>query len=366
MTTISKDVQTSEATNGLARHHNQGETEENRHHNPITTPPNHNIPSEKPGKPSKFSRSSPPPKDKPSSTSANGKRTPFQAYLRLWTYASLSDTLLRLLGIVAALGAGTGYPLMTIVFGRLVNDFNYVATGLESPAAFRSKLDKNALWFVYLFAGKVVCKYIASLLFSITASRTTKRIRCQYLSLIIHSPISYFDNQSPGALASSLANDPNVIEVAMAEKVATVFQSLSMLITAFVIGMTYQWKLALVCAVVIPYSVVSTGMLATFTAKLDAEIRKILNEASGLAEEALSSIANVLALDANEKLVDKFAAYVDAAGRLGQWVGPMTSTVYGNMFFAMHCVYALALFYGALLVARGEVASGGRVLTYVP
>ena len=76
------------------------------------------------------------------------------AYFRLWLYSTPIDWLLRAIGALAALGAGTAYPLMTIVFGNLVNDFNAIALGLETPAQFRHSINRNSLWFVYLFIGK--------------------------------------------------------------------------------------------------------------------------------------------------------------------------------------------------------------------
>jgi ATP-binding cassette subfamily B (MDR/TAP) protein 1 len=78
----------------------------------------------------------------------------FRAYVHLWTYASPLDTLLRIIGCLAALGAGTAYPLMTIVFGNLINDFNNFALGLLPGSKFRSDLNRNSLWFIYLFMGK--------------------------------------------------------------------------------------------------------------------------------------------------------------------------------------------------------------------
>ena len=75
----------------------------------------------------------------------------FRAYVRLWTYANALDHILRGIGCTAALGAGSAYPLMTIVFGSLINSFNNFALGLMSPAEFRSnveeqRLAKNAIW----------------------------------------------------------------------------------------------------------------------------------------------------------------------------------------------------------------------------
>jgi ATP-binding cassette subfamily B (MDR/TAP) protein 1 len=82
------------------------------------------------------------------------KLSAFGAYVRLWTYASPLDTLLRIIGCLAGLGAGTAYPLMTIVFGNLINDFNGFALGIVPASKFRSDLNHNSLWFIYLFLGK--------------------------------------------------------------------------------------------------------------------------------------------------------------------------------------------------------------------
>jgi ATP-binding cassette subfamily B (MDR/TAP) protein 1 len=94
------------------------------------------------------------------STKRNGnnaddeKLSAFGAYVRLWTYASPLDTVLRIIGCLAGLGAGTAYPLMTIVFGNLINDFNGFALGIVPASKFRSDLNHNSLWFIYLFLGK--------------------------------------------------------------------------------------------------------------------------------------------------------------------------------------------------------------------
>jgi hypothetical protein len=82
------------------------------------------------------------------------KLSAFGAYVRLWTYASPPDTLLRIIGCLAGLGAGTAYPLMTIVFGNLINDFDGFALGIVPGSKFRLDLNHNSLWFIYLFLGK--------------------------------------------------------------------------------------------------------------------------------------------------------------------------------------------------------------------
>lgn len=85
-------------------------------------------------------------------TSEDEPIAPMRAYFKLWSYASPLDNILRCLAALAAAGSGTAEPLMAIIFGNLVNLFN--GTSPITPEEFRSQVNKNALYFVYLFIGK--------------------------------------------------------------------------------------------------------------------------------------------------------------------------------------------------------------------
>lgn len=81
---------------------------------------------------------------------------PFRAYVRLSVQASILELFIRSLAMLASAGSGVAYPLMAVIFGNLVNDFNDWALGRLSPSGFRHSVSHNTLWFVYLFVGKVV------------------------------------------------------------------------------------------------------------------------------------------------------------------------------------------------------------------
>lgn len=79
-------------------------------------------------------------------------QSPMGAYFKLWSFASPLDVLIRSLAALASAGAGTAEPLMSIIFGDLVNLFN--GNPPITPEEFRRRINKNALYFVYLFIGK--------------------------------------------------------------------------------------------------------------------------------------------------------------------------------------------------------------------
>ncbi|KAF1996279.1 multidrug resistance protein 14 [Amniculicola lignicola CBS 123094] len=283
------------------------------------------------------------------------------SYFKLWSFATNLDVFLRCLAAIAAAGSGTAEPLMAIIFGNLVNIFNGKTP--VSPEQFRHDINRNALLLFCLFVGKFACVYVAAVMFNFTSTRMTSKIRLRYLQTVLHQPISYFDKVSPGTIATSLSNDTNVVQVALSEKLGVIFQVLSMILCSFIIAFTRSWKLTLVTATVVPYMVLSTGLFGGLSTQTEVKVNKILGDASGIVEEALSSILNVTAMGASEKLVRRFDLYLKDAMRYFKRIGPYMAGIYGNMFFSMQCAYALSLFYGCRLVSRGEIKDGGDVVT---
>ncbi len=101
-------------------------------------------------------------------------------------------------------------------------------------------------------------------MYSFTAARIARRIRLEYLDNVLHQPISYFDRHTPGAIAASLSTDTNVIEVGLGEKVAGLFEASGMIITAFGIAFSKSWKMTLVIATMIPYSMQLLAFISPF------------------------------------------------------------------------------------------------------
>lgn len=171
---------------------------------------------------------------------------------KLWSYAQPADRALRAVGFVAAIGAGAALPIMTLVFGQLINVFNSWSLGTISKAEFERQLGQNALYFVYLFAGKFACVYTHTTVFTISATRMTGGLRLAYVRAILRQEIAYFDTCTPGSVATRISTNANLIQTGLGEKVGIATQGLAMLGSAFVVAFTQQWKLTLVTATTLP------------------------------------------------------------------------------------------------------------------
>ncbi|KAM5476044.1 multidrug-resistance transporter mdr5 [Microsporum audouinii] len=287
----------------------------------------------------------------------------FGAYVKLWAWCEPIDVVLRICGFIAAVASGTTLPLMTIVFGKFVDVFNDFGVGKIDGADFRGQISKNALWFVYLFVAKFALVYIHTICFNITAIRSVRKLRLHYIKAILRQEMAYFDTYTPGSVATRISNNANLIQTGMSEKVGTCCQGVAMLIAAFVVAFTQNWRLTLPVATSIPTAVTLVGITVALDAKLEAKILDIYSKAGGLVEETLGSIRVVVAFGAGDRLRKKYDDHLEAAKGFGVKKGPVLGVQYSSEFFIMYCAYALAFWYGIKLLLQGKIGSGGEILT---
>lgn len=93
---------------------------------------------------------------------------------------------------------------MTLVFGRSTSSFNNYAAGQGDAQSFQSNINHLVLYFVYLFVGRFVIGYIATLCVCIAAARTTNNLRKAFLNSLLRQEISHFDVLGSGSAATQV------------------------------------------------------------------------------------------------------------------------------------------------------------------
>lgn len=90
------------------------------------------------------------------------RRATFKDYLRVFSYATPLDFVFMVLGALASIGGGVTLPLMNVVFGRLVGNFNdYFTPGsTQEEGDFQKMLDKQSLYIFALFIARFGLNYI--------------------------------------------------------------------------------------------------------------------------------------------------------------------------------------------------------------
>ncbi|THY33595.1 multidrug resistance protein 3 [Aureobasidium pullulans] len=264
---------------------------------------------------------------------------------------------------LAACGAGAAMPLMTVVFGSSVNHLNKFGSQEQSTRSFSEAMTRNALWFLYLFIGRLVLIYIYTALLSLTSIRLTKAIRKAYVRSILRQDISYLDSFSTEALASTISGNTDVIENLIGDKLGSVVMTAATIVTAFAVAFTKQWKLTLVTATSLPVLIGGFGFSFVLDSKIESKIMNVNKLASSLTQEAISSIRVVTAFGAGPALRKKYQALLDDVERLGFRKAPVVGAQYSVDMAVMYCSYSLAWYYGSRLLIHGEIDGAGQITT---
>jgi len=92
------------------------------------------------------------------------KKVPISNYWRILSFGNRNDHLVLLLALASALASGVALPLMNIILGRLVGNFNnyFIPGSGVTEEEFKHTVARNALIIVYLFIGRFILTYIAT------------------------------------------------------------------------------------------------------------------------------------------------------------------------------------------------------------
>ena len=123
---------------------------------------------------------------------------------RIFQYADKLDRLLYAVAFLGAIIVGAALPLMTLVFGSSTSSINNFASGQGSAQQFRDSIDSLILYFVYLFVGRFIIGYVATLCICIAAARTTNALRKAFLNSLLRQEIAHFDKPDSGSPASQV------------------------------------------------------------------------------------------------------------------------------------------------------------------
>lgn len=97
-------------------------------------------------------------------------------------------------------------------------------------------------------------------------------------------------------------------------------QAISMFLSAFIVALSVQWKLALITMSIIPAILLTTSGCIMYDVKFESAVIRIYSEAATLAQEAISSIRTVHAFWAQQRLIHKYDNYLQEAHKIGNKV----------------------------------------------
>ncbi|KAI4383199.1 hypothetical protein MLD38_009066 [Melastoma candidum] len=279
---------------------------------------------------------------------------------KLFSFADSTDVLLMVIGTVGAVGNGLGMPLMTILFGQLIDSF-----GQNSQTDVVQVISKVCLKFIYLALGTGVAAFLQVSCWMVTGERQAARIRGLYLKTILRQDVAFFDCETnTGEVVGRMSGDTVLIQDAMGEKVGKFIQLVSTFIGGFVIAFLKGWLLTLVMITSIPLLVISGGAMALIISKMASRGQDAYAKAANVVEQTIGSIRTVASFTGERQAIASYNKFLVDAYKSGVHEGLAAGFGLGAVMLIIFGSYGLAIWYGGkLILTKGY--SGGEVLNVI-
>ncbi|KAL5577121.1 hypothetical protein UlMin_018820 [Ulmus minor] len=276
------------------------------------------------------------------------------SFYKLFLFADRLDVVLMIVGTVAAMANGASQPLMTLIFGQLVNSF-----GSTEPSQVLDEVSKVALNFLYLAVGTGIVALLQVSCWMVTGERQATRIRGLYLKTILRQDIAFFDKETTtGEVIGRMSGDTILIQDAMGENVGKFLQLVSTYIAGFVVAFFRGWLLTLVLLSCIPVIVIALGVSMSLVTSMASRGQVAYAEAGNVVEQTVASFTG------EKRAIEKYNRKLVTAYKMMARQGMANGLGFGIVLLVVFGSYGLAVWYGAkLIIEKGY--NGGQVINVI-
>ncbi|KAM0944512.1 putative ABC-type xenobiotic transporter [Dioscorea sansibarensis] len=282
------------------------------------------------------------------------------SFLKLFSFADSKDVALMAIGTIAAMANGFSMPLMTFIFGELINTF-----GISNRANVVHLVSKVIIKFVYLAIGSGVASFLQVSCWMVTGERQAARIRGLYLKTILRQDIAFFDNETTtGEVIGRMSGDTILIQEAIGEKVGKFIQLVTTFFGGFVIAFIRGWHLSLVLLSCVPLIVITGGILSKIISRLSTRGQTAYVDAGDVVEQTIGAIRTVASFTGEELAISKYNQLIKAAYKSAVHQGIASGIGIGTLLLIVFSTYSLAIWYGGKLILQ-EGYNGGTIINVI-
>jgi len=260
------------------------------------------------------------------------------------------------------------WPLK-LVIDRVVASTPAASSGIAALDALPS------MTLLFLCAGLVLlsvglralCEYLATVGFALTGSRVLGQLRHDLYCHLQRLSLAFHETTRTGDLTMRVVNDVSSMREAMVTAMLPFATNVLILVSMAAVMLVLDWRLALVALAPLPLLALATVRLGGRIQQVSRDQRKREGSIAATTAEALGGIRVVQALSLESRMAGAFAAKNDGALTDGVKAKRLSASLERATDLIAGLSTALTLWYGAVLVLRGELTAGDLVvfLTYL-
>ena len=170
--------------------------------------------------------------------------------------------------------------------------------------------------------------------------------------------ISGRKENSAGALASFLSTEATALASVSGATLGTILLAIATVACAFVVGVAYGWRLALVCSSVIPLLVAAGCLGVLYNDRFQQMIHSYNQASATYASEAISAMHTISTLTMESYVLKRFKESLNALGRESLLSNLKASFVFALAQSLLYFCMALGFWYGGTLVLKQQYTLG--------
>ncbi|CAM8985498.1 unnamed protein product [Rhodiola kirilowii] len=277
-------------------------------------------------------------------------------YHKLYGFADSKDYVLMFVGSVAAVSNGFCMPIMTILFGKLID-----AIG-KHPLDVRSQVRavcEVSLHMVYFALATGVLSFFQVSCWMATGERQVTRIRSLYLKALLRQDIGFFDTETnTGEVIGRMSGDTILIQDAMGEKVGRSVQMVATFVGGFIVAFYQGWFLTAALLSSVPPIVFTGAVMMILVTKLSGHGQTAYSQASTVVEQTFGSIRTVGSFTGERQAIALYNKALAKAYKFGVQEGLAAGLGFGSLTCTLFCSYGFAVWFGAKTIAERNYTAG--------
>nr|XP_043635268.1 ABC transporter B family member 19-like [Erigeron canadensis] len=279
----------------------------------------------------------------------------------LFKFSTKLDMFLVIIGCIGALINGGSLPWYSYLFGNFVNQI-----ALDND---KDQMMKDVRKVCVLMAGLagivVIGAYLQMACWRLVGERSAHRIRTKYLRSVLRQDVSFFDTEiSTSDIIHGISSDVAQIQEVMGDKMAHFIYHIFTFICGYTVGFLKSWKVSLAVLAVTPLTMFcGIAYKAVYVGLATKEVNSY-KKGGNIAEQAISSIRTVFSFVAEENLAARYDAILDESVPVGKKLGFAKGIGIGVIYLVTYSTWALAFWYGSILVSRNELSGGAAIACF--
>ncbi|CAN6176049.1 unnamed protein product [Urochloa humidicola] len=267
-----------------------------------------------------------------------------------------------LMGVFSAIISGSIQPVFAYAMGSVISI--YFSTDHQ-------EIKKETRTYALVSVGLAVLTFLISIgqyyNFAAMGEYLTKRIREQMLTKFLTFEIGWFDRDenSSGSICSQLTNDANIVRSLVGDRMSLVTQTVSAVLTAYIMGLVIAWRLALVMIAVQPLDITCFYTRHVLLKKMSKKSIQAQSKCSKLAVEAVSNLRTITAFSSQNRILHLFDQAQDGPRKESIRQSWFAGFGLGTSMSLLRCTWALIFWYSGILIAGHHITAKAFFQTFL-